>query len=98
MPLYECYFEALELMSAPKGLGPRHPTTFILQTGPFWECRSGGHDGDHGPRQLGLVVSAYGGVVGRGPIPRCGTTSRACGGKEGRSPDLGAQRRRMMVP
>jgi hypothetical protein len=28
--------EALELMSAPKGVGPRHPRTFILQTGTFW--------------------------------------------------------------
>jgi hypothetical protein len=45
-------------MAVPKGHGPRHRRLFILQTGGFWGCRSGGHDGDHGPRQLGLVVSA----------------------------------------
>jgi hypothetical protein len=44
-------------MAAPKGHGPRHRRLFLLQTAGFWECRSGGHDGDHGPRQLGLVVS-----------------------------------------
>ena len=51
-PLWE-YFsrpqQALELMSAPKGVGPQHSRTFLLQSGNFWGCRSGAMGADHGP-------------------------------------------------
>jgi hypothetical protein len=38
-PLWQYFLDeqkkALELMSAPKGVGPRHPRTFRLQSGTF---------------------------------------------------------------
>jgi hypothetical protein len=63
----------LAAMAAPKGHGPRHRRPFILQTASFWGCAVG-HDGDHGPRQLGPSREGLGQSRGAGRCPRCGST------------------------
>src|SRR5919109_4344010 len=69
--------KADEPIAAPKGRGSRTSATFSPAKQPFLGDRRGGHDDDDGP--LAVSHDARGG--GGAAMPRCGSTSRACGGK-----------------
>jgi hypothetical protein len=44
--------KALELISAPKGVGPGTMGTISSANGNFWGCRNGATIADDGPQQL----------------------------------------------